>query len=158
MTKFKDVLDRTYLTMMTDYKLDNIKKLDEKLFYEFLGGFLINSISRFRDCFIPLTYHKEEIIVNEEITNTEYVFDNELSDKELYILCLGVVINWYQKELDDLTQYRLHMNSREFKTFSESQNLAKRQDRLIMLEEKFQNEITKYSLENDNILNMIGGV
>ena len=39
MVTFKDILDRVYTTLFTDYKLDNLVQVDEQAFYDFLGGF-----------------------------------------------------------------------------------------------------------------------
>ena len=44
---FKDVLNRAYTTLFTDYKLDNLIKMDEQAFYTFLGGFLVNATDLF---------------------------------------------------------------------------------------------------------------
>ena len=35
-TTFKDILDRAYTTLFTDYKLDELAKIDEQAFYDFL--------------------------------------------------------------------------------------------------------------------------
>ena len=52
---FKDVLDRCYTTLFTDYKLDNLIKIDEQAFYTFLSGFLVNSIDMFDNCLTDLS-------------------------------------------------------------------------------------------------------
>ena len=54
---FKDVLNRAYTTLFTDYKLDNLIKMDEQAFYTFLGGFLCNSIDLFDGALTDLSYH-----------------------------------------------------------------------------------------------------
>ena len=56
---FKDVLNRAYTTLFTDYKLDNLIKIDEQAFYTFLSGFLVNSIDMFDNCLTDLSYHEE---------------------------------------------------------------------------------------------------
>ena len=58
---FKDVLNRAYTTLFTDYKLDNLIKMDEQAFYTFLGGFLCNSIDIFDGTLTDLSYHSEVI-------------------------------------------------------------------------------------------------
>ena len=42
MVTFKNVLDRVYTTLFTDYKLDKLVEIDEQAFYYFIGGFLVN--------------------------------------------------------------------------------------------------------------------
>ena len=46
-TTFKDILDRAYTTLFTDYKLDELAKIDEQAFYDFLGGMLVNACDIF---------------------------------------------------------------------------------------------------------------
>lgn len=159
---FKNVLDRTYLTLINDYHLDNLATIDEEAFYTFLGGFLVNSIDMFHECLTDLSYHEETTEETDEETGetvevTEYVFDQELTSKEIYILCLGVALGWYKRELDDVTQFKLHMSNKNFKTHSEQQNLQRRLERLTVMEENFDREITKYQMENLSKLPFFGG-
>ena len=100
MVTFKNILDRVYTTLFTDYKLDNLVQIDEQAFYEFLGGFLVNSIDMFDGCLSDLSYHSISRVIekdNKFITVNDYVFDNELTSKEIYILSLGVALGWYKK-------------------------------------------------------------
>ena len=50
MVTFKDIADRVYTTLFTDYKLDKLVQFDEQAFYDYLGGFLQNSIDIFFSC------------------------------------------------------------------------------------------------------------
>ena len=154
---FKDVLNRAYTTLFTDYKLDNLVKMDEEAFYTFLGGFLINSISMFDGALQDLTYHEEKVQDENGQEITEYVFDADLSSKEVYILCLGVALGWYKKALDDVTQFKLHLSTKDFKSYSESQSISKRLERLGAMEEELSESITAYQLNNMNKLPFFGG-
>ena len=78
----------------------------------------------------------------------KYIFDNELTSKEIYILSLGVALGWYKKQLDDVTQFRLHLSNKDFKSYSEQQNLQRRLERLGAMEEDLSEEITKYQIAN----------
>ena len=112
MVTFKNILDRVYTTLFTDYKLDKLAEIDEQAFYDYLGGFLINATDIFDSCLNDLSYHPVEEIIekdNKFVTVTNYVFDNELTSKEQYILSLGVALGWYKKQLDDVTQFKLHL-------------------------------------------------
>lgn len=145
---FKDVLDRAYTTLFTDYKLDKLMEVDSNAFYIFLGGFLANSVDMFDDCLNDLSYH-EEIELDEDGNEViTYVFDSELNSKEVYILSLGVAIGWYKKLMDDVTQFKLHLSTKNFKSYSEQQNLQRRLERLGAMEENFSEEIQKYQLKN----------
>ena len=160
MVTFKNILDRVYTTLFTDYKLDNLVQVDEQAFYDFLGGFLVNSIDMFDGCLSDLSYHSVSRVIekgNQFVTVTDYVFDNELTSKEIYILSLGVALGWYKKNLDDVTQYRLHLSNKDFKSYSEQQNLQRRLERLGAMEEDFSEEIQKYQISNMDKLPYFGG-
>lgn len=161
-TTFKEILDRVYVTLFKDYKLDNLKKIDEEAFYTFLGGFLVNSIDMFDGCLDNLDYSKveKEIEIDEYTTETVecYEFNRQLTSKEIYILSLGVAIGWYKMQLDDVTQYELHLSSKNFKSYSEQANLAKRLERLNVMDETLGKEITNYQLNNLDQLPFFGGV
>ena len=155
---FKDVLDRCYTTLFTDYKLDNLIKIDEQAFYTFLGGFLVNSIDMFDGCLTDLSYHQETETDEDGNEIVIYVFDNELTSKEVYILCLGVSLGWYKKAMDDVTQFKLHLSTKNFKSYSEQQNLQRRLERLGAMEEELSEAIQQYQLNNLDKLPFFGGV
>ena len=160
MVTFKNILDRVYTTLFTDYKLDSLVQVDEQAFYKFLGGFLVNSIDYFSGCLNDLSFHEETETIekdNQLVTVTNYVFDNELTSKEIYILSLGVALGWYKKQLDDVTQFRLHLSNKDFKSYSEQQNLQRRLERLGAMEEDFSEEVQKYQLSNMDKLPYFGG-
>ena len=154
---FKDVLNRAYTTLFTDYKLDNLSKMDEQAFYTFLGGFLVNATDLFSGTLTDLSYHSEVIKDENGNDNIEYVFDADLSSKEVYILCLGVALGWYKKALDDVTQFKLHLSSKSFKAYSEQANISKRLERLGAMEEELSEAITAYQLNNFDKLPFFGG-
>lgn len=160
MVTFKDVLDRAYTTLFTDYKLDKLAQTDEQSFYDFLGGFLTNSIDIFDECLGDLSYSEVNITTERDgklVNTTEYVFNSDLTSKEVYILSLGVALNWYKKQLDDVTQFRLHLSNKDFKSYSEQQNLQRRLERLGAMEEELSEEIIKYQLRNLDKLPYFGG-
>lgn len=160
MVTFKNILDRAYTTLFTDYKLDKLVQVDEQAFYDFLGGFLVNSIDMFDGCLSDLSYHTTTRVIekdNKFVTVTDYVFDNELTSKEIYILSLGVALGWYKKQLDDVTQYKLHLSNKDFKSYSEQQNLQRRLERLGAMEEDLSEEIQKYQIKNLDKLPYFGG-
>lgn len=159
MVTFKNILDRAYTTLFTDYKLDKLAQVDEQAFYDFLGGFLVNSTDIFDSCLTDLSYHTETRVIekdNKLVTVTDYIFDNELTSKEIYILSLGVALGWYKKQMDDVTQYKLHLSNKDFKSYSEQQNLQRRLERLGAMEEDLSEEIQKYQIKNLNKLPYFG--
>lgn len=142
MTTFRSVIDRA-TTLLTDYRLDNLYKTDTTAFYSYMEGFLLNSIDMFNGCLTDLSYSSVTIG-----TVTENQFNNTLSSKEVYILALGIAISWMEKNTKDIVQMNLHLNTREFKSFSEANSLKVKQESLDIMREDFNNEITKYQLKN----------
>ena len=111
----------------------------------------------FDGCLGNLEYTEKDIEIGEGIIVKTYEFTRELSSKEQYILSLGVAIGWYKMHLDDVTQYELHLSSKNFKTYSEQANLAKRLERISVMEENLSKEITNYQLNNLSSLPFFGG-
>ena len=75
----------------------------------------------------------------------------------MHLLSLGVALGWYKKQLDDVTQFRLHLSNKDFKSYSEQQNLQRRLERLGAMEEDFSEEVQKYQLTNIDKLPYFGG-
>lgn len=143
MTEFKTVIDKGFLSI-TDYKLQMLLGKDERAFYSYMSSFLVNAIDDFQNaCFNDLSYSQIE---DANTYLPYYGFDNDLTHKEIRILALGIAINWYKKELDDVTQFRLHLSEKNFKTMSEQANLSKRLERLEELKEEWYDAITDYQL------------
>lgn len=138
-TPFLNIIERAHITLRQDYRLDKLYVDNPTSYTEFMVGFLENSISMFDGCLSDLSY---------SINNGSYYFDKELTPKEQYLLSLGIAIGLYKRDLDDVTQYKLHLSNKAFKTFSEQANISKRLERLNALEEELSQEITNYQLHN----------
>lgn len=156
MTKFRDVIDRAS-TLWRDYRLDKLYNTDESEYYTFLEGLMLNSIDMFDGCLTSLEY--EEITETEEDGEvvTQYAFTNTLSSKEIYILALGIMIAWMENNKNDITQMNLKLNDRNFKTYSESQNLKEKQESFDRAKEEHARSITSYQLGRLNSLTFFGG-
>ena len=141
MVQVNTILDRAYTTMRDDYNLDNLLEADESKFYEYLRGFLDNAIDTFDGSFGEIDY-----TFNDEMQ--VYVFNRDLTRKEQYILALGTAMMLYRKDLDDITQYKTHLTSKNFKEYSESTMMARRLERYNKMREEFEQEITKLQLNS----------
>lgn len=150
---FKEILDRTASTMLKDYRLDNLYKVDEVAFYEFLSGFLINGADYFNGCLSDLSWHEE--LVNGEPMG---VFDIPLSSKEVQILCLGVLASWWEMNKNDITEFNNHLSTRDFKSYSGTANLKAKSEDLDKLFERIGYETSQYQLNNLSDLPFFGGV
>ena len=146
-TSFEAVYDRA-TTLWTDYRLDNLYKNGKESFMKLLKGFLLNSIDEFDQCLVDLKWSEEQISNENEdgtvTTITKYSFDNDLSSKEIRILALGMCIAWFEKDKNDVTQFRLHLSNKDYKTFSESQNIKQRQEVLEKMREEHDRNINEY--------------
>lgn len=146
MTKFRDITDRAYSSLLTSYELDGLLKDDEFVFYGWMENFVVNAIDQFDGCVHSLSFHEVEIVDDKGETHIEHEFDEDLDSKEMYILALFIAIGYYKAKVDDITQYRLHLDSRTYKTFSEASNLSRRLERLNALHEEVSQKINDYQL------------
>ena len=155
-TSFFNVYER-FMPMIKDYRLDNLYTKDKNSFYEFLRGFLLNSIDMFDGCLTNLDYNGivEKDENGKDVTN--YYFNSTLSSKEIYILCLGLMITWYQNDINDVTQFRLHLNTKDFKTYSENMNMKQRSEILDKMKEDLSNNIISYQLSNLSTIPFFNG-
>ena len=152
MTNFKVVYDRA-MGRLRDYRLDNLFIKDEDAFYDFMRQKLYESIDTFNGCLSDLTYHSETVGAV-----TEWYFDSTLTTKETSILAYGLIIAWMEQNMLDITQMNLHLSSKDFKNFSESQNLKQKSETLDKMREDMAREITEYQLKNLSNLTFFGGV
>ena len=152
MTTFNNVIDRA-MFLQQDYRLDKLYVNDNESFTMFITQFLLNSIDTFDGVLDSLSYHNEVID-----DNTIYVFDRELTSKETYILALGISIEWMSNNLLDITQMNLHLSTRDFKAFSEANNLQRKSEVLNTMRENYYKNITEYQLSNISSLPFFGGI
>ncbi|MEG1151716.1 MAG: hypothetical protein RSD67_02470 [Oscillospiraceae bacterium] len=135
-TPFEQVYDRA-LTCIKDYKLDNLAKTDYAAFLLYWQSILELSVPFFTGCLTSLDYN-----------TTALEFNTILNNKEISILASIMVEKWFGKELNDVTQFKLHLNNKEFKTYSENANIKERSEYIDRLREKYKKDITDYQLSN----------
>ena len=162
MTAFTDVYDRA-LVVMQDYKLDNLAQTNYDAFLIFMKGLLQNGIPFFNCCLNSLEYQdvEEQEIDNEgqEITVTNTYFVNDLTNKEISILAMCIVYEWFKRDVNDAAQYRQKLSTRDFKTESSYQSLQKRSEYLDKMKEQICQEIQNYQVDHmDELYSMYGGL
>jgi hypothetical protein len=155
MTTFNNVIDRA-MFLQQDYRLDKLYVNDNASFTMFITQFLLNSIDTFDGVLDSLSYHIEQVEQDEELVDM-YVFDRQLTSKEIYILALGISIEWMSNNLLDITQMNLHLSTRDFKAFSEANNLQRKSEVLNAMRENYYKNITDYQLNNISNLPFFGG-
>jgi len=157
MTKFRDVIDRAS-TLWRDYRLDNLYRTDETDYYNFLEGFMLNSIDEFDGCLQSLAYEEITETDLENVITTQYAFTNTLTSKEVYILALGIAIAWMENNMLDITQMNLHLSSKEFRTYSEANGIKQKSEVLDKMREEYSRNVTTYQLKNLSSIPFFGGV
>jgi len=136
-TPFSEVYD-LFLVSIEDYKLDDLYATIPDDFETVLKGFLIKAIPRFKNCVKDL----------EDRNDTTQTFNVSLSTTEKVILSNIMIYEWFQKEINDIRQFRLKMNNTDFKHFSEERNLSGKSKRSYEIREIFTQDMTEYGLDN----------
>lgn len=157
-TRFEEIYDLA-LVVIQDYKLNNIYKTNPEVFYTFMRGLLTVGIPDFNGCLNDLSYNYEEIETLNEgqtIKVKRYYFINELTLKEKSILSKIVVYNWFKNKVQDVTQFQLHLSTRDFQIKSEQANLKQKSEYLDKLKEDYLQEINEYQGANLDKLPFFG--
>ena len=162
MTAFTDVYDSA-LVVMQDYKLDNLAQTNYDAFLLFMKGLLKNGIPFFNCCLNSLEYQdieEQEIDdVGQEITVVNTYFVNDLTNKEISILAMCIVYEWFKRDVNDAAQYRQKLSTRDFKTESSYQSLQKRSEYLDKMKEQICQEIQNYQVDHmDELYSIYGGL
>jgi len=137
-TPFTTVYDRA-LIVIDDYHLDEVAQTAYQAFLKFWEGVLIFSVPYFDKCQQSLTYN-----------TTTQTFDSDLTEKEINILAEIMVTSWFEGKVQTVSQFEQKLSNREFKMFSEAQNLKVKSDYLDKLREKYNQDIMQYSLSKNN--------
>ncbi len=141
MTPFSDIYD-LFLVMVTDYKLDRLYDQSQDDFLTYLKGFLIPAITKFTNC-------KQKLSYGTDIDGIDN-FDNNLTDSEKNIIAELMSIQWLNKEINNVTQYNLHLNDTDFKHYAEANNLKEKVAHRDGLREIYNQDMVDYGMNNIN--------
>lgn len=141
-TKFEEVYNYA-LTVIKDYQLDKLAKDNFDAFLLYWENILITVIPDFDGCLKSLDY---EYLIEDE-KNVPY-FKEALDTKEKSILGKLMVIGWFTGKIQDVIQFQGKLSTRDFKTFSEANNLKEKNNYLNGLIEKYEQEVTDYQLQH----------
>lgn len=134
-TTYSEVIELA-LHILHDYKLDGVI-IDEdtatlnKVFapyIKFASGELENYDVDF------------DISARDEVN---YEFDTSLTDGQQLFVAKLVVIGYLTREVNDVMQMKLHLQTGDFKTFAERNNLEGKQNLIDNLREEINYKITK---------------
>jgi hypothetical protein len=135
-TPFETVYDRA-LAVIKDYKLDSLAQTDYASFLLYWQSILEISVPDFTGCFNSLEYD-----------DTLKEFNATLTNKEINILAKIMVAGWFSGQVQDVVQFQLHLQQKEFKHYAEGQNLKEKSEYLDRLREKYNQDIQDYQIEN----------
>jgi hypothetical protein len=133
-TEFSSIFD-LFMVQIKDWRLQSLYESSVLDFEVYLSGFLFLSIPQFDEiCNQSLVFNKETKTFTETLTNSNQV-----------ILAKLMVEKWLEKEVQDVNQMNLHLQDRDFKVYSESQNLQAKSLHLDKTKEYNSQIITNYS-------------
>lgn len=136
-TPFTDVYDQ-FLMFIKDYRLTDLYNASATNFETYLQGWLIPAIADFGVCNQSLAYSSKS-------------FTETLTAKNIVILAKLMVKQWLQKEINDVLQMNQHIMDKDFKVYSESQNMAEKRKKYSDLVEEISQIFMDYSLNNSTL-------
>ena len=133
-TNFSEIFD-LFMLQIKDWRLQKLYEDSVLDFETYLSGFLVLSIPQF------------ELVCNQDLTYDEEakVFNIVLEQTNRVILSKLMVEKWLEKEVQDVNQMNLHLQDKDFKVYSESQNLKEKSLHLDKVKEYNSQSITNYS-------------
>ena len=133
-SKFSEIFD-LFMVQIKDWRLQSLYESSTLDFEVYLSGFLMLSIPQFQEVCNQSLSHDEETREFTEILT----LDNKT------ILSKLMVEKWLEKEVQDVNQMNLHLQDRDFKVYSESQNLKEKSLHLDKTKEYNSQTMTVYS-------------
>jgi len=132
-TTFNEVYD-FFMTTINDYRLVALYNSSQTDFQTYLSAWLIQSIPEFTNCDQSLSYSSSS-------------FTETLSQKNINILVLLMKKKWFEKELENVLQMTNVVQDRDFKMYSQANNMKEKRERLITLQEEVSQKLVDYGLE-----------
>jgi hypothetical protein len=145
-TSFSDVFDQ-FLSFIEDYRLTALYQSSVTNFEIYLQGWLMPSIVEFTNvpCNQALTFD-----------TTTKTFTETLTLENTMILSKLMMKYWLMKEVNDITQMRMKIQT-DYKTYSEAQNIAAKTERLIQITEELSQILNDYGYRNADWTNWTSG-
>ena len=137
-TSFTEVFD-LFLTQVKDYNLINLYTTSVTNFNNYLEGWLLPAIVDFHIC--------NQNINTYDLTLGQFTETLTLENKMM--LARIMVKYWLTKEVQDIMQMNLHVLDRDFKMFSEAQNLREKSVHLDKVKESVSQELVEYGYRNN---------
>ena len=145
-TPYSDVYD-LFLQRIKDWRLDSFYNTDPTGFKTYLKGFLV----------LAVPYYEEVCQQSLARDDSAETFDEDLTDANKEILSMGMAIAWLEKSVQDVRQMELHIADKDFKTYSEAQNLRAKEERLEVLREQYSQRVTETAWYGYDMTNWLAG-
>lgn len=134
-TSFDSIKDSA-LIIIRDYKLDKLYLSNQAKFQEYTDGILIKAIPKFTECVHSLDY---------VLADRQFVGD--LTIQEQSILSDWFVYVWLETQINDVTQFQLHLTNTDFKHYAEANNLQQKSEYLDRIREKVKQDSLDYQIK-----------
>lgn len=153
MTPWDKIYDQA-LSVIRDYRIDNLARTDEDAFYLYMESLLKVGLPEFYGCLHSLDYELQIDIDNKKKWN----FKEDLDRFEIGILAKIIVLKWSQSKIQDVVAFEGKIPLRDFKAVETSTMLKQKYEYVDRLQEDIDNDITRYQLEHISELPFFGGV
>lgn len=152
-TPFTDIYGFV-LTVIEDFKLNEVANIDEEEFYNFLKSFVLTGIPEF-DCYTSLDYTSQEETQTDGEVVTRYYFIETLSRTEIKIVGKIATSQYFKRKVQDVLAYEpLFANQREFKKESTNMAFKEKKDWYATLVSEYIADIKNYRLEDSELINL----
>lgn len=131
-TALSEVYD-LFLQLITDYRLIVLYNTSVPNFETFLEAWLTFSTVDFNMC--------NQSLIFDSTTKT---FSVTLEIENKTILANLMVKYWMERNCNDITQFNIHVDDKDFKTSSEANNLKEKQNALVIQREKCSQLLVDY--------------
>jgi hypothetical protein len=132
-------INELFLSGIQDYKIDRLfQSSTPSLVDDYILPFMTRGLINFKKC--------KKDLSNRD--NMNKMFNITLDDEEKVILSNLMIVEWLNREVNDILQMKLHLNDTDFKLHSAAQNLKEKREHLYGLNELVHKQITQYGYNN----------
>ena len=131
-TPYTEIYD-LFHAQVKDWRLEQLYTDSATDWDIYLRQFLIEAIDEFGSCTQSL-----------ERTDASAEFDTTLTEKTKVMLSKLMVKNWMKKEVQDVREMSLHLQGRDFRTFSEANNFRAKTDHYNTIREEVSQALSEY--------------
>ena len=147
-TSFIEIYEDWMLPIINDYKIDRLYEINKDVVFDYLCGFLKGGLSDF-DCIKPLTYHTEEVFIEDtEENKIAYYFDYDLDDDEKKIVSEIAVSKYFKRLTQDIKARVPYISQREFKKDAIAPIMKQNDSWYNNLVSEYQEDIANYHLKH----------